>query len=215
VATTERASGVGLIATLLLVGAILVNLAQFRDGDRSADDNFDAIHRNDTADITELVYAECEWCRDRYSIHLALRVIAPGSTVIVPADNPNAGTSYDAGVLAQRLYSLGLVERVDFIAARDLPTGIDPGPYVLASGPGGERGAPWAVAVAPPPRPQPAADPEGYLEAALRAGEHRDPDRPAREFVLLQWPDPAVDDPRDLLLETSLLADPVREELTR
>jgi hypothetical protein len=211
--SATRTSGITVVAGLLLIGAILLNLGQFRAGDRHTDNNFDAAYRNDTSDITELVITECEWCRDRYAVHLALRVVAPGSTVIVPASSPYAATPYDQGVLAQRLYSLGLTGSVEWAGYRQpasLLAGLDPAPFVLARGPGGERGAPWAIAVADPP----ATDPDHFLDDALRAGDHEDPGGRPREFVLLQWP-AAEGDPRDLLLETSLLPGSVREELAR
>lgn len=215
---TRRHGRAVLIAALLI--AIAVNVIQFRASDRDPDDNFDALHRNSTADITELVYDECVSCRDRYALHLALRVIAPGSTVLVPASSPYVHSRYTWGVLRQRLYALGLVanvKRVSYRQTRDALAGVNLDPCIVASGPGGARGAPWAVAVAPPLPPGQGTDPDQFLAAALRAGEHRDPHARPREFVLLEGPSPvgSASSYEDLLLETALLPGPIRDELAR
>lgn len=173
---------------LLLAGAILVNLGQFRAVDQQTIDNFDAVHRNDTADLFELSQRECQWCRDRYALHLALGATAPGSTVIVPASSPYAASRNRRESLTLRLYALGRVTGIEWVSYRQAPgllsaTGLDPSPHVTASGPGGEKGAPWALA----------PDPSGQ--------------DPHRRFVLLQW------DGRDLLLEASLLPHGVPAEL--
>jgi len=178
------------LAVLLLVAAILVNLVQFRAVDQHTIDNFDAVHRNDTPDLFALSQRECQWCRDRYSLHLALGAAAPGSTVIVPASSPYAGSRNQRESLTLRLYAIGRVAGIDWVDYRQAPrllseTGFDPNRYVTASGPGGEKGAPWALAVDP-------------------SSAARD-----REFVLLQWQD------QDLLLEASLLPGDVRGELAR
>ena len=154
--------------------AIVVNVAQFRTSDRDTDDNFDAIHPNGTADITKLVYNECAWCRDRYVIHLALRVVAPGSTVIVPASSPYRDDRYIADVLGQRLYSLGLVADIEWVSYRRprtrWPDSTSPG----TSSPAGRAERRGRPGPSPSPHPTP-------------------PPRPARRGLIrtTTWPPPS------------------------
>jgi hypothetical protein len=189
-----------LLALLLLAVAIVVNVAQFRYIDDTTIDSFDAVHRNDTADVVELAQRECAWCRDRYAMHLAVAATAPGSRVIVPASSPYAASRYLAEELNLRFHSYGRVGEVEWVAYQEPPgllaagSGLDPGRYVVASGPGGAKGAPWALA----------------LDPAGSAGP--------RELVLLRWGSPPEGSRyayQDLLIETSLLPGPVREGLAR
>jgi hypothetical protein len=205
------------LVVVLLVAATLVNVVQFRAIDQHTIDNFDAVHRNDTADLFELSYRECRWCRDRYGLHLALRAIAPGSTVIVPASSRYAASRNQREALTLRLYALGGVTGIEWVDYRQgsqllSVTGLDPSRYVIASGSGGEKGAPWALAVDLPSRE---VDRDRFLEDALRDGAHRRSGQP-REFILLQWDAPGEDSSyQDLLLETSLLPGSIRGELAR
>lgn len=200
----------------LLVVAILVNVGQFRSIDRNTIDNFAAVHRSDTADIIALSYRECDWCRDRFALHLALGEVAPGSTVLIPVPSRYASRRYTAEEFALRLYTFGAAARVHRVrtdatallvdrasltpvgyavaAARGDDPGFDPTPYVVASGPGGAKGAPWALAVDP------------------------SPPGPDREFAVLDWPTAETEsgyDHLDLMVETSLLPGAVRAELAR
>jgi hypothetical protein len=229
---TGRATrgGAVLLVVMLLVDAIAVNVIQFRGIDRETVDSFDAVHRFETGDIMELGYRECAWCRQRYGLHLALQVIAPGSRVIVPASSPYAANRYLAEEFTLRLYALGRVATVDWVGRTQDPElltsagpdggggGLDPTPFVVASGRGGERGAPWALAVdGPAPTPPGGSDPDDYLAQALRDGGLGDADAPPREFVILQWRVPREGsryDYQDLVLDTSLLPDSARARLT-
>jgi hypothetical protein len=195
-------TGAVLLVMLLLAAAALVNLVEFREVDTRTGDSFDAIRRNHTADLTELVMVDCDICQQRYGLHLALVMVAPGSRVIVPRSGPYGESQYLTDLVSNRLYALGRVSSVEWVD--DLPPlQVDPRPYIVASGPGGRRGAPWALAVQSPPSP---ADPEGFLERGLREGWHRHPDGRSREFVLLEWRVARGDyDYQDLLIETSLL----------
>ncbi|MPZ27363.1 MAG: hypothetical protein GEV12_13365 [Micromonosporaceae bacterium] len=209
-----------LLAVLLLTAVIAVNLAQFRSVDQATVDSFDAVHRNDTADIVEISYRECDWCRDRYGLHLALGMLAPGSTVIVPATSPYAESQAQAGELTLRLTAYGRVGGVDWVGYEQPPqllSTTDVSGSVVASGPGGAKGRPWALALAPPvPDGAGPGDPDGYVARALAAGEHRHPTRPPREFVLLRWDVARDAHPyQDLLVESSLLPAAVRVELAR
>lgn len=211
-------TGRSLIAVMLLVGAILVNVVQFRGIDASTVNFFDAIHRAGTADLLEQGHQQCARCRDRYGLHLAIQVVAPGSTVYVPDTSPHAADRYVGEEFTLRLYSLGRVERVEWVDIA--PTlDFDPAPHVFASGPGGSRGAPWVLALDAPPEGLIApGDPDEFLMQALRDGEHRDSGRPPREFVVLQWTvtrEGSGYTYQDLVLETSLLPESVRQELTR
>jgi hypothetical protein len=191
-----------LVLMLLLAGAALVNLIEFREVDTRVGDSFDAIRRHHTADLIELVMVDCDTCQQRYGLHLSLYMVAPGSRVTVPRSGPFGENQYQTDLVTNRLYALGRASEVEWVD--DLPPlQVDPRPYIVASGPGGARGAPWAVAVQSPPVP---ADPEGFLERGLRAGQHHHPDGRPREFVLLEWPVARGDHVyQNLLIETSLL----------
>lgn len=208
-----------LLAVLLLTAVVAVNLAQFRSIDQATVDSFDAVHRNGTADIVELSYQECGWCRDRYGMHLALGMLAPGSTVVVPASSRYAASPASVGELTLRLTAYGRVGGVEWVPYQQPPALLsttDVRGSVVASGPGGAKGAPWALALAPPvPDGAGTTDPDGYVARALAAGEHRDPAGAPRQFVLLEW-DAARDGQNpDLLIDTSLLPPAVRAELVR
>lgn len=216
-------TGRALVAVMVLVGAIMINLVQFREIDRNTVNFFDAVHRSGTADIMEQGYRQCAYCRDRYGLHLAIQVVAPGSTVFVPDSSPYGESRYLAQEFTLRLYSLGRVgqvEWVDYEPPEDLLTGgLDPTRFVIASGPGGRVGAPWALALdTPVPDLATTPDPDQFLVEALQAGEHRNSGRPPREFIVLQWMVARPDsnrDYQDLVLETSLLPEPVRQGLIR
>lgn len=196
-------SGAVLLLMLLLAGAALVNLIEFRlIDDTRTGDSFDAIRRHHTADLTQLVIVDCDICQQRYGLHLALYLVAPGSRVTVPRSGPHGESQHQTDLVNNRLYALGRASSVEWVDG--LPQlQVDPRPYIVASGPGGGRGAPWALAVQSPPAP---ADPEGFLERSLREGRHHHPEGRPREFVLLEWRVPRGDhDYQDLLIETSLL----------
>lgn len=227
-----------LLLGALLVAAILVNAAQFRAVDAAAGPGEKAVYTGETADLAVMAYRECDWCRDRYAIHIALAAIAPGSRVIVaPSDPYLLPSPYDSGADATeeatvRLLTFGRAGEVDWLDgdgwAQDpdaprLVAGVDPVPFIAASGPGGQKGAPWAIAV-DPDRPVPGrpANPDHFLGRALAGGEFRDPAGEPGEFVLLRWYSPRYDhcyatgfcySYQDLLLETTLLADRLRGAL--
>lgn len=217
----------------LLVTAVAVNAVQFRAVDAAAGHGRDAIDPGQTADLAVIAYRECGWCRDRYAIHIALHALAPGSSVTVaPSDPYLLPSPYDraedaAEEVTVRLLTFGGAARVDWLADDDwaqdpdaprLVAGIDPAPFVVASGPGGQKGAPWAIAVDPDRRVPGAPDvprapgvpgppgapgapggpdnPDHFLPRALAAGEHRQgPGAHAEpgEFVLVRWYAPRYD----------------------
>lgn len=198
--------GAVLAVMLVLAAAALVNLVQFPGIDDRLGDNFDALNRNQSEDLAELVYSECDSCRERYGLHMSLYVVAPGSTVTVPRSGPYGVSAYQTDLVTNRLYAIGRVAEVRWVDELP-PLSIDPRPYIVASGPGGSRGVPWALAVQSPPAPP--SDPDRFLDEALRQERHRHPAGSPREFVLLAWPVPRDDsdhDHQDLLIETSLLA---------
>jgi hypothetical protein len=221
--TAHRAS---LLVAVPLVAAILLNLVQFRAIDENTLDSFDAVHRNGTADILDLSYRECAWCRDRYGLHLALGIVAPGATVLIPTPGPHADRRYDAEEFTLRLYALADVAsvrhvaypRADLLLATDGAPGLDPAPWFVARGEGGAKGPPWAVAVDPARRAAavPGGDPDSFLPGALARREAFG--TPGGEFLILRWqqPRPGSDhEYQDVAVETSLLPDRVRAELAR
>jgi hypothetical protein len=217
---------VPLLVALPLVVAILFNLVQFRAIDENTVDSFDAVHRNETADILHISYRTCAWCRDRYGLHLTLGVVAPGATVLIPTPGPHVDNRYNAEEFTLRLYAfagVASVRRVPYedtgrLLATDSGPGLDPTPFLIARGEGGAKGPPWAVAVDPVRMASlgPTGDPDRFLPGALSR-----PDAaglPGGEFLVLRWnqPRPGSDySYQDIAVETTLLPDGVRAELAR
>jgi hypothetical protein len=170
----------------------------------------------------------CLACRQRFGLHLAIWVIAPGSTVIVDSEGPYGGDLRQKEEFGVRLFTYGDVASLHWVdagaAARLLPAAdggaavLDPAPYIVASGKGGETGAPWALAVDPDgPDVSNASSPDAFVAEALREGLHLDGQGAPREFIILAWDLPregSTYDYQDLVLETSLLPDDIRQELT-
>lgn len=216
---------------VLIVAAIVFNLAQFRGIDRYSPDNFDALRRESTSDLLQISYRDCAMCRDRYGLHLALSLTAPGATVIVPTPNPYARDREVKQELAVRLVALGQAADVRWVplpatvASLAAPSGFDPTPYVVASGPPGAYGARWVLAVDPSRRPSAVAqgDPGTYVDRGLAAEAAGHP--PAtpdsgqdRTFVLLRWhagDRRSVYSGEDVLVEIGLLPPALRTELLR
>ena len=215
-----------LFAVLLLL-AIVVNVVQFPGIEQQPYPEMRALARSDTSDLTAVMYRECAWCRERFGVHLSLGVVAPGARVIIPSPTPIL-TSPEGEETAARLRLFGRASEVDFVPydASGLP-GIDPMPYVMSSGDGGARGAPWLLAV--DPRYLPASgiqDPDNYLFDRI-TGEGPKSSGETRTFVLFRWNQPRPGHPRpieflefqytyqDLLIEASLLPADIRQELIK
>lgn len=215
-----------LFAVLLLV-AVLVNVVQFPGIEQQPYPEMRALARTDTSDLTAVMYRDCPWCRQRFGIHLSLGVVAPGARVIIPSPSPIL-TALEGEETPARLRLFGRASEVDFVPfdASGLP-GIDPMPYVISSGDGGTRGAPWLLAV--DPRYLPAGgvqDPDNYLLDRI-TGEGPRSSVEARTFVLVRWNQPRPGHPRpidfmpfvytyqDLLIEASLLPADIRQELIK
>jgi hypothetical protein len=208
------------IFATLLIAAIAVNVAQFREIDNERFREFQAVGRYQTADIARVMYENGGWHRQRYGLYLGLGTLAPGATVYVPTPSAYAGDRETADEIVTRLRVFGRAGRVEWISAPTAAAGpgFDPTPYVVASGVGGARGAPWALAVDPAgPRPDGAADPDDYLRDIVTAEGPRTSANP-RTFALIRWPQPRPGESyeyQDLLVETALLPAPARSELTR
>jgi hypothetical protein len=227
-----------LLLGAVLVAAIAVNAVQFPAVEAAAGHGRDAVAPGETADLAAIAYRECDWCRDRYALHIALAAVAPGSRVIVaPSDPYLLPSPYDraedaAEEITVRLLTFGGAREVDWLDgdgwARDpeaprLVAGVDPVPFITASGPGGQKGAPWAIAVDPDRRvPDLPANPDHFVGHALAHGEHVDSTGQAGEFVLVRWYSPRYGycyatgfcySYQDLLLETSLLPAHLRGSL--
>jgi hypothetical protein len=207
---------------ILLAGAVLVNVIQFPGIESQPYKEMRAFGQYDTADLTVIGYRECDWCRQRYGLFLSLGTVAPGARVIIPTPSLVMARSEGDEVPA-RLRVFGRassVELVDYNASSVL-VGVDPSPYIISSGEGGDRGAPWALAVDPrylPPGGVP--DPDNYLlDIDVLTGEGPTRSDTVREFVLVRWWQ-ARTQPihrstyQELLIETSLLPADVRKDLT-
>jgi len=215
---------------VLLLLAIVVNVVQFPGIEQQPYPEMRALERTSTSDLTAILYRDCPWCRQRYGIHLSLGVVAPGARVIIPTPSP-IGTGLEVEEVNEtgaRLRIFGRASNVEFVPydGDQLP-GIDPMPYVISSGDGGIRGAPWLLAV--DPRYLPAGgvqDPDTYLLDRI-TGEGPKVSGETRTFVLLRWDHPRPGHPRpieyvpfmftyqDLLIEASLLPADVRQELIK
>lgn len=206
-----------LIAVLsLLAGVVAGNVVTFESIESSA--RYDPLLRFPSDNIILLGHEGSRTVRDRIGPYVALAEIAPGSVVAIPQDGLQR--SANARVL---LSGFGHVSRID-----EVPEGVvrrllsanpefDPEPYIVARGPGGVRGTPWAIAVAD--LPGDAGDPDGFLTRALAVGPERPPTgaMPARQFLLLPWPGPlrtSDGGPTVLFLDTALLDRPATAGVT-
>jgi hypothetical protein len=205
---------------VLLVAAVAVNLVQFRGIDRERFREFEAVGRYETSDVARIAYENGGWHRQRYGLYLGLGTLAPGATVYIPTPSGFADDRKVADETATRLRVFGRAGRIVWVPAPAVAagTGFDPKPYVVASGVGGARGAPWALAVDPRwARPEGPADPDEYLKRIV-TGEGPRRSAETRTFALIRWPVPRDGESyayQDLLVETELLPDSLRSELIR
>jgi hypothetical protein len=205
---------------VLLVAAVAVNVVQFRGIERERFREFEAVGRYETSDVARIAYENGGWHRQRYGLYLGLGTIAPGATVYIPTPSGFADDRKLADETATRLRVFGRAGRIVWVPAPAVAagTGFDPKPYVVASGVGGARGAPWALAVDPAlPRPDGPADPDEYLKRIV-VGEGPRSSATVRSFALIRWAEPREGesyDYQELLVETALLPANLRSELTR
>lgn len=205
---------------VLLVAAVAVNVVQFRGIDRERFREFEAVGRYQTSDVARIAYENGGWHRQRYGLYLGLGTLAPGATVYIPTPSGFAEDRQVADETATRLRVFGRAGRIVWLPAPAVAagTGFDPKPYVVASGVGGARGAPWALAVDPArPRPAGPAAPDDYLKPIV-TGEGPRTSADVRTFALIRWPVPREGedyDYQELLVETVLLPANLRSELTR
>lgn len=210
----------------LVIGVILVNLIELPVIERQIPwKDMRAFGRYGTSDIAVIAYQECAWCRQRYGLAMSLGAVAPGARVIIPTPTPILG-GVEGDETPARLRVFGRASSVELVEynANSLP-GFDATPFILASGDGGERGGPWALAVDPQYLPAGGVqDPDSFLIDRI-TGEGPTRSEPVREFVLVRWYRPRAGHPRivphtpiyayqELLIETSLLPADVRRGLT-
>jgi len=204
----------------LLVFAIVVNVVQFSGIERERYREFQAVGSYQTPDIGHISYENGGWHRQRYGLYQGLGTLAPGATVYIPTPTAYAADRETADETASRLRVFGRVGRLVWVSAPTAAAGpgFDPTPYVVATGVGGARGAPWALAVDPArPRPEGPADPAEYLHAIVTSEGPRDSGAD-RAFALIRWPQARAGesyDYQELLVELTLLPANVRSELTR
>jgi hypothetical protein len=202
----------------LLIAAIAINVVQFRGIESERFREFQAVGRYETADIAAVSYRSGGWNRQRYGLFQGLGTLAPGATVHIPTPSAYSADPEIADETAVRLRVFGRVGRIEWVPAPVAAAGpgFDPTPYVVASGTGGAKGAPWALAVDPAHfRPGGPADPDDYLRDIV-TGEGPSRSATVREFALIRWPQrrPGQSyDYQELLVETTLLPANVRSEL--
>lgn len=204
--------------TLVVLAAAMVNVLEFRSIDQETISFFRAWHRFGTGDVTvQMRQEDCDSCRERYDPHLALATIAPAARVIVPVPSRYARTRYLAEEWELRLRTFGDVSEVDWVT---VPAGfslgeIDLSAHVVASGPGGRRGAPWLIAADPSEyRLEPPGEPDQFLDRAQSGDAPAGP--PGRTFVLVSWGTPRPGSTysyQDLLVEVPLLPEAAQREL--
>lgn len=202
----------------LLIGAIIVNIVQFPGIERNRFREFEAIGRYETSDIVAISYRNGGWSRQRYGLYQGLGVLAPGATVYIPTPSAYAADPDIAHEIATRLRVFGRVGRIEWVPSEAASgPGFDPTPYVIASGPGGSKGAPWALAVDPAYLPAGGVpDPDRYLHEII-TGEGPARSGSVREFALIRWPQPRLGESypyQELLVETVLLPASIRQGLT-
>lgn len=119
-----------------------INIVEFHSLEARGPSSFDLKSR-DHADILRWSMAPGGNAWSRYSIDVALSLLAPGSTIVIPATG--AG---EQGRLEQRLFGFGDAARVvdgSPVEAPDPELGLPEHGYVAASGDLGNRGASWTI----------------------------------------------------------------------
>jgi hypothetical protein len=192
--------------------ALLVNIVQFPLIERAQSPaNFRAIYRPGTADLVRLMYLGCApACVERYGLAVALKRIAPGARVIIPRSSPLLADRDWIEESLVRLRVFGDVETIDVVAADDVVGALDsfdPGPYIIASGPGGIFEGPWAIGVDPTLTPAPPVGPGQFLRHVVFDDGQPSRATRSRGFVYLRRGS------IDLLVETTLLPSEVAEGL--
>ncbi len=211
--TPLRAIAFGVVATL----AVFVNLFEFTDIDRSTRHNYQALNVYPSGDLLEIGAESSTDFRGKYSMHLSLADLAPGSTVFVP-DLCNASAQASCERLQPeydlRLMSFGktaAVERTSWTgtdAQLALLTDFDPQPYIVASS-HGFRATPWAIAMDSNTGANDiASDPDEYFRTVVSWNSRNPSSGDATTFIMLPWNQPRSDTDevvQTLLIETSLL----------
>src|SRR4029079_180359 len=72
-----------------------------------------------SGDMITIAYRECDWCADRYGLHMALGFAAPGATVIVPTPSPYTKTRELREEINARLIVFGKVAAVHWVPYPD------------------------------------------------------------------------------------------------
>jgi hypothetical protein len=206
------------VVLVLATIAVATNLAQFPGIERTTPANVRAIYRPGTADLMELMLRDCAGrCVQRYGLQVSLGLLAPGSRVYLPRPTAIMPDPDAAEEFLSELRGFGAVRRVDFVdasVADRVLAALDPTPYLVARGGGGQFGPAWAIAVSPGAADA-IADPYAFLRDAVVDGP------PAwaapRDFVIVRWvpTGPVRDKQVDLAVETSLLPVELRTDLPR
>lgn len=144
----------------LLVVVAIVNVFEFFPVDRRASPNYRALMRYDTPDVLAIGVRDSPTISQRFGLPHALASVAPGSTLIVPSSVRFQTKDFRAKMLA--FGGVGGVRELDY-DARALARGRDFSDFYIATGRGGARGAPYAIA----------GSPEGSAEFVLLRGRKR------------------------------------------
>lgn len=179
-------------AVSLLAAVVVVNAVNFvQEEAKGRSPRIEALSRMATDDLLQLSFHN-QNMSTRYGMYFSLSQIAPGSTVVIASEAHDERARYEA-----RLYQVSEVSDVVISDASgvDALRGMDVRPYVVASGPGGFGGAPWAIAVAEPETAggNPQAPDDFSSEQMFAAPEDRVPAGPPREFLMLEWPEARQD----------------------
>jgi len=206
------------LVAALVVGAIVTNVVQWPSVEQMFQPEMEAIGRSNSSDIAATSYLRCAWCRQRYGLHTALGVIAPGARVIIATPSAYAPDRETADEISSRLRVFGRVDSIVWVRSDvALESGFDPTPYVIVSGDGGTKGGPWALAVDPKAIPPGGGhNPDEYLNEIV-TGEGPARSDTVREFVLIRWQKARPHSSyryQELLVETSLLPASVRNGLS-
>ena len=135
------------VLVVLLACAALVNVVQFPGIERDAPAHWRSISRYDSGDLPDIALrlGNPDNVRQRFGLALSLAEIAPDAELIV-ADSLRMSRTRARGLLM----GLGRVSRIDEVDYDPISflAEVDPAPFVVARGEGGDRGDPYAIAVA-------------------------------------------------------------------
>lgn len=199
------------LAAAILSALVVLNLVQYPRLEGNNRGGWDVWVDRPHGDLVRLTLGPGSNAHSRYSIALALRALAPGSTVIVPVEGGGV-----VGRAEERFLGFGGADEYrETEAAIEIDwVDVDAHGYVAGSDVEGSRGAGWEIILDPESAPVLATDEGGEVIQAYREGGFDAvTSGPARTFVLVSRPAAGEYGYINVLIETSLLTDDQREAI--